>query len=180
MTKTNNDLGDPGPYMVCEVCNRPLDRIGVLDTETDERIPGPYVHLADVDHEPVPVLGTPLTADLRCDFCHTPNPAFVFVPRRAIRITTHGAVQDYSSPWQCCAECRPLIRRDRMSRLIDRATAAYFALSATSTPLPRKMIRKHYRELYNKFFNSSPAGPYELRIPAAPKPFGKRGGRRGM
>lgn len=179
-------LGAPGPYMICAVCNTPLDRYSLVepDNPSDEDSDSIcYTHgwaVTDEDHPPVPTPGTPIEADTLCDFCHAPDPRYAFVPRKAIRVRTpDGGIHDYSSPWSSCGTClQPAKKRD-MTALLDRAMNSPHG-SAHQAPLAhRRVVRSMLRQLYSALFRSAPAGPYEAKL-RDENPLGKRRGRRGM
>lgn len=56
-------------------------------------------------------------------------------------------------------------------------TPHILALIAPHTPQGYRAI---IRPLYDAFLKSSPAGPYEVKIPPEHKAFGEAGSRRGM
>jgi len=185
-------LGAPGPFMVCRECKEPL----TLYTVNGERIiyihPGEYldagnaVHSFDdnrYDHEAIPVEGNPIDADTTCDFCHAPAPRWVFVPRRQVRLSDINAPDrdlDYSSPWACCNGCLPAVKSRNMTLILNRAMNSRYSMMAGLPPAERQPFRAALRKLYSAYLDSSPAGPYEQRIRPESKPFGKRGGRKGM
>lgn len=187
----DKSLGAPGPFMVCRECKEPL----TVYTKNGERIiyihPGEYMDAASTvrsfdsryDHEAVPVEGNPIDADTTCDFCHYPNPRWVFVPRRPVRmpdINAPGRELDYSSPWACCDECLSAVKSRNMTRILNRAIHSRYSMMAGLTDAERRPYRTALRLLYSAYLSSSPAGPYEQRIRPESKPFGKRGGRKGM
>lgn len=182
---TTPALGAPGPYMVCAVCNTPLDRFSLVNDDLTEEDPDSvrYTHgaaLADEDHPPVPVAGTPIDAALVCDFCHAPRPKYVFVPRRPIRVPApDGTVRDYSSPWSACDDCVGPARKKDMTKLLNRAVNSPHGSLHDKPRHIRRALRPGLRQLYSAFFRSAPAGPYETKIKGESHT-GKRGGRRGM
>lgn len=153
-----HDLGHPGPYLVCAVCNRPLDRW------TDDEGRSYALHLDEADHDPEPKIGTPLEADQVCDFCHAPKPEWVFVPRKQIRIERFDVVHDYSSPWSACGECAHVITNRDLSKLVTRAVQSPHGMAHDKPRMFKQLVRRDLRELYGKFWDSDPAGPFEVRM----------------
>ena len=188
----DRSLGAPGPFMVCRECREPL----TVYTKNGERIiyihPGEYLDAEDIvrsfddsryDHEAVPVESNPIDADTTCDFCHAPRPRWVFVPRRQVRIPDLNAPArdlDYSSPWSCCDGCMPAVKSRNMTRILNRAMRSRYSMMNGLTVAERQPFRSALRVLYSEYLKSDPAGPYEQKIRPEPKPFGKRGGRKGM
>lgn len=190
-------LGQVGPFMVCRECKEPLTLFSLVDrnNEFDEEkiayihslehidtwgvihqtVPGTY------DHEAVPVEGDPLAADTVCDFCYSPNPKFAFIPRRTIRVPDpSGFVKqlDYSSPWNTCGACLAAVKAKNMTKMLDRAMTS--PSNRHLDQFVRQIVRRQLRDLYNKYIDSNPAGPYEVKIQPKPKPQGTPGSRRGM
>jgi hypothetical protein len=190
-------LGATGPYMVCGICNEPLatySRVNPADEWQEQIIT--YVHSLeytdtngrvitsgkDYDHIAVPVEGTPVNADITCDFCHAPDPRFAFVPRRAIRMINPvgGPELDYSSPWASCDGCLQAVKNRNMTRIINRVFASPYSILREMSPDERPFYRAALRNFYAEYLKSDPAGPYEVKIRPAHVPFGKPGSRRGM
>jgi hypothetical protein len=196
--KVKQNLGQMGPYMVCRECQNPLSLYSLVnmnDEKQEERII--YIHslehidkegnvlpsLEPYDHEAVPVEGDPLSAETTCDFCHSPDTRWAFVPRKAIRIDDPlgtGQVLDYSSPWNCCDECKVAVQKKLMTKLLDRAITSPYGNALNQPPHIQKVTREMLKKLYNKYFASSPQGPFEVKIPPKQQPIGKPGSRRGM
>ncbi|MFF4298010.1 hypothetical protein ACFY0N_30690 [Streptomyces vinaceus] len=190
-------LGQVGPYMVCRECQEPLNLYSLVKSDDEwqeEKVI--YLHPLETlsedrevislsgverDHEPVPVEGNPLDAETPCDFCHYPNPKYVFVPRKQIRITDplSGVIHDYSSPWACCDGCLSAVRNKRLGKMLDRVMNSRHGAAARLPCEERIHIRRMVREIYIQYIDSLPVGPYELRIKNE-KPQGKPGSRKGM
>lgn len=196
--RLDDELGAPGPFMVCRECREPLALYSVtspggatekvaylhsleyVDSDQIVRAAGPG---AGYDHEAVPVEATPLDAKTVCDFCYGPEPRHVFVPRRPVRMDNPlvpGHVLDYSSPWHCCARCLPAVKSKNITRMLNAALYSRYGQAAGLTAGQRAAVRPGLRELYSRYLQSAPAGPYEVRIRPAPRPLGRRGSARGM
>ena len=195
-------LGSSGPFMVCAVCNEPVNPFTEIsnpdapDTEWSETIVR-YLHNLeysdtrgnivltgkDYGHDAVPVASNPIDASITCDFCYAPGPRWVFVPRRPILIyeSAMNIERDFSSPWACCDNCLSAVKSRSITRMLDRATASeYSGVLNGLSPDERRTFRASVRELYALYLKSDPAGPYEVKIQSPHKPVGKRGSLRGM
>ncbi len=191
-------LAVPGPFMICRECRAPLSLYSSADPDDESRDDqkNRYLHplefgdaaghitTAEADrygHDAAPVEGTPREASLTCDFCNTPSPRWVFVPRRPIQLSGHdGAEHDYSSPWSCCTGCLQAVRTRNIARMLDRAMNSPHSTAATLTKHDRPIFRAAIRELYAAYLASAPSGPYELRIRPEHRPAGKRRSLRGI
>ena len=182
------DQGYAGPFMVCRECRKPLIPHTTINVASGEEHVNHYLHPGDRvtdgrvelhwDHEAVPVEGDPLTADTVCDFCGTPRPRHAFIPRDVvIHVDPAGDKHRLFSPHLACDGCRQLVRRRDMTRLLDRAVSSPLAVN-----VPREMQRAYrgmMRGYFTSFFQTRPAGPYEVKIPPGHSPFGRRGSARG-
>ena len=195
---TDGDLGAPGPFMVCRECREPLSLYSITDPGGGPVKKVAYLHSlqyvdsqqviraagpAGYDHETVPVPASPLEANTVCDFCYGPGPRHVFVPRRPVRMENPlvpGQVLDYSSPWHCCARCLPAVKRKDITRMLNAALNSRCGPAAALPAELRAQVRAGLRELYSRYLQSAPSGPYEVRIRPAPRPLGRRGSARGM
>lgn len=192
-------LGQIGPMMVCRECSEPLTLYSLVDKKdefNEEKIV--YVHAREhvnseagiaysltdeYDHEAVPVEGDPLTANSVCDFCHSPDPKYAFVPRRQVRLDDPSGLRqqlDYSSPWNACSGCLPVVKAKNMSKMLDRAMGSPHSENSTYPETFKRAVRAQIRELYVKYIASNPAGPYEIKIAPKPKAQGSPGSRKGM
>lgn len=195
-------LGSGGPFMVCAICNEPVNPYTEVsnpddpDTEWNETIVR-YLHNLeycdnsgriimtgrDYGHDAEPIASNPIDANITCDFCYAPSPKWVFVPRRPILINDSvlKAERDFSSPWACCDRCLSSVKSRNISRMLDRATASeYSGILKGLSPDERRIFRAGIRELYARYLKSDPAGPYEVKIQSPHKPVGKRGSLRGI
>ncbi|WP_406379022.1 hypothetical protein [Streptomyces sp. NBC_00197] len=197
--KVKSRLGQTGPYMVCRECKNPLTLYSLVDRENEfdeEKIV--YIHSLeyispwgevlvndedDYGHEAVPVEGDPVSAETTCDFCHSPDSRWVFVPRKTIRMAdplNPGVALDYSSPWNCCDGCKQAVKSKSVTRMLDLAMTSEYSANSTRPEEVKSLLRMQLREMYTKYLSSNPAGPYELKIPPKPKPAGSPGSRKGM
>jgi hypothetical protein len=192
-------LGQIGPFMVCRECKNPLTLFSIVDRTSEfdeEKIV--YIHSLeyitpdgqvlssaeyDYGHEAVPVEGDPVSAETTCDFCHSPESKWVFIPRKPIRMVdpvNPGVDLDYSSPWNCCDACKQTVKSKSLAKMLDMAMASEYSVNKDLPAVIRRAVRSQLRELYVKYLASNPVGPYELKIPPKPKTIGSPGSRRGV
>jgi len=144
---------------ICAVCRVALDYYQSLTDESESGWVHPYaveryvVGVRDHEVQPIPAEMAEVSGRYRCDFCFSPAPTWRY-PCQSFTVARDGPT-DYASveDWAACDQCKLLIDRHDMGKLIQRAMSMGPSTSSRAhDPVVGKEVKRRLRALYKQFF----------------------------
>jgi hypothetical protein len=86
-----------------------------------------------------------------CDFCSSPDVAFVYPARTFAAYVFDGIVGESVGDWAACPTCHELIESDRQTELIERSLVTLLERNP-DMKLAEHELRDHIRSFHIAFF----------------------------
>lgn len=88
-----------------------------------------------------------------CDFCSSPDVAFVYPARTFAACSFDGIVGESVGDWAACPTCRGLIESDRQADLVERSLVTLLERQPEMKSAERE-LRTHIRSFHTMFFRN--------------------------